>query len=96
MAYNLTVRGEAYLAPGLIIQYGDFTCNSSDTLSIEVPGAYPVGMFFANSNKRIGAGGSAQTLSAKASGTTGTTTLYTVTASSGETDGRFLWLTSGY
>ena len=89
MATVITPRGKSYLAPNMVLEFGDFSSTDTSTATLNVSGGYVISIEFfdANANSLSTATSSTVTLSSKT--LSGSVTSFTVTPGGAITGGTY-------
>ena len=96
MATSITPRGKAYLTPGLVLEYGDFTSTDTTAVTYNVSGGYVVALMVFDANGNLcGSAGTTTTAPSSSLSLSGSVTSVTITPGGAITGGRFICLHGG-
>ena len=95
MATTITSRGKAFIAPGIVLEYGDFTSTDTTAATLSVSGGYVIALMVFDVNGNLcGSAGTTTTAPSSALTTTGSVTAITITPG-GAITGRFICIHGG-
>jgi len=96
MATSMTSRGKAYIAPTIVLEYGDFTSTDTSPVTYSVSGGYVIGVMVFDTNGNLCASaGTTTTAPSSALALSGSTTSVVVTPSGAITGGRYICIHGG-
>ena len=96
MATTITSRGKAYLAPSIVLEYGDFSATDTTAVTYAVSGGYVIAlMVFDSSGNLCGSAGTTTTAPSSSLSLTGSVTSVTITPGGAISGGRFICIHGG-
>lgn len=96
MATTLTSRGKAYLTPGIVLEYGDFSSTDTTAVTASFSGGYVIALMVFDANGNLcGSAGTTTTAPSSALSLSGSVTSVTITPGGAITGGRFLCIHGG-
>lgn len=96
MATTITSRGKAFIAPGIVLEYGDFTSTDTTAVTLSVSGGYVIALMVFDANGNLcGSAGTTTTAPSSSLALSGSVTSVVITPSGAITGGRFICLHGG-
>ena len=96
MATTMTSRGKAYIAPSMVLEYGDFSSTDTTAVTYNVSGGYVIALMVFDANGNLcGSAGTTTTAPSSSLSLSGSVTSITVTPGGAIAGGRFLCLHGG-
>ena len=96
MATTITSRGKAFLCPGIVLEYGDFSSTDTTAVTLSVSGGYVIALMVFDANGNLcGSAGTTTTAPSSALSLSGSVTSVVITPSGAIAGGRFLCLHGG-
>jgi hypothetical protein len=96
MATTITSRGKAYIAPGMVLEYGDFSSTDTTAVTLSISGGYVIGLMIFDSNGNLcGSAGTTTTAPSSSLSLSGSVTSVVITPGGAISGGRFLCLHGG-
>lgn len=96
MATTLTSRGKAYLTPGIVLEYGDFTSTDTTPVTAAFSGGYVIALMVFDTNGNLCASaGTTTTAPSSSLSLSGSVTSVTITPGGAITGGRFVCIHGG-
>jgi hypothetical protein len=96
MATTLTSRGKAFISPGIILEYGDFSSTDTTAVTVSFSGGYVIALMVFDTNGNLcGSAGTSSTAPSSALALSGSVTSVVITPGGAITAGRFLCIHGG-
>ena len=96
MATTLTSRGKAFIAPGIVLEYGDFSSTDTTAVTASFSGGYVIALMVFDANGNLcGSAGTTTTAPSSALALSGSVTSVVITPGGAITGGRFICLHGG-
>ena len=96
MATTITSRGKAFLCPGIVLEYGDFSSTDTTPVTASFSGGYVIALMVFDANGNLcGSAGTTTTAPSSSLSLSGSVTSVVITPGGAISGGRFICLHGG-